>query len=278
MGLAAVKTLETGSEQWSNQIRKRARMLARQEDETKLQLAELLYTVSTTTVDGLQHNPPIYTSWGYATFEEYVGHELGLERKKAQALQRVWRTILDTGMDKYTQKRLMLLGWTKARELTRVMTEANALKWIEMAEQTTHPDLVANIQRAIEIAEQKEALNPDGEEEEADPPEVVERMKGMSFALYPEQKMNIELALKRASELANSPAQKRNHHLDLICTDFLATNDFKLGNDPDMKWRVLAKYEQLFGVRLIAVDPVKRRIVFGVDALELCAVDEDGDD
>ena len=268
---------EPGSEAWGTWIRKRAKVMADQEDQSKLALAELLYVVMTTPVDGFDHNPPIYTAWGYASFYDYASEELGLQRKKAKTLANIWHTIVEKNIAPKLQKRLMKLGWTKTRELIRVINESNAVQWIEMAEQTNHPDLCANIQRALEKAKQQAAIDGTEPEEEPPPPEEGDKMVSMSMPLYPDQKANVELALKRAAELANSPWHKKCHHLDLICTNFLATNDFKFANDPDMKWKMLANMEQHLGVRLVAVDPVQKRIVYGYDALELIATDGDDD-
>lgn len=275
-----------GSELWGAHIRKRAKALARKEDESKLALAETLYMVATTPVDGFKENPPIYTSWGYSSFYEWVAVELGLHRKKAKSLFNIWDTIMKLELEGSLKKRFIGVGWSKTRELCRVekvgedgvipvMTKSNALDWIEMAENTNYPDLCVNIRRALEIAKQKAAIEGADEAPEVTPPEDSEKMQHFACPLYPEQKLNVELALKRAAELASSPAHKKCHHLDLICTDFLATNDFKFAGDPEMRWKMLAKYEELFGIRLIAVDPVKKKIVYGYDALELLATGGD---
>ena len=91
--------------------------------------------------------------------------------------------------------------------------------------------------------------------------------------LFPAQHENVMMAIKRASELSHS--DKRGHNLDLICTDFLATNDFKLENDPEMQLRILAKFERLFQKKIMVVDPVNRRILYGMEALEMIATDEE---
>lgn len=62
---------------------------------------------------------------------------------------------------------------------------------------------------------------------------------------------NIQAAFARAGELG---PKTLSHQLDLICTDFLATNDFGKPGDPAMLGRFLSKLEVHLGVRLIALD------------------------
>ena len=91
----------------------------------------------------------------------------------------------------------------------------------------------------------------------------------MWFNLTPEQKANIELALERAKQLANS--ERPGHCLDLICTDFLSTNDFRRKDDPDRHLVFLAKFERLMGKRLVVIDAATWVIEYGMDALSRAA-------
>ena len=77
------------------------------------------------------------------------------------------------------------------------------------------------------------------------------------------------LALDRARELAES--KRKGHLLDLICTEFLATNTFLKPDDPDTPLRFLAKFERLMGKRLVIVNPETWEIEYGMDALEQVA-------
>lgn len=271
--MTAATKITAGSEEWSKRIRRKAKTLSRTLDTGYMEMAELLHVIHDTPVNGDPKNQSVWASWGYSVFGEYVENELGIHRRKAERLRRIWE-VLETdlaGLDRGVKRQLIAIGWTKMRELIRVLTVSNAERWIEMAEECSYPELRANIARAIEIAAQKNAVSGDDEEHEEVPPPEGERTKSMAFNLFPEQLDNVTLALKRASELSNS--DKKGHNFDLICTDFLATNDFRMENDPEAQLRLLAKYERLLHKRLVVVDPASKRIVYGLDALELVATD-----
>ena len=68
-------------------------------------------------------------------------------------------------------------------------------------------------------------------------------------------------ALTIAGEMANS--DKSGHLLDLICTEFLATNGQVSNLD-----EYLAKVERITGMTLIAYSKADEGIVFGGDSLD----------
>jgi hypothetical protein len=273
---------DPGSEEWCKRIRKKARNVAREWEQTYLVMAELLYTIYDTPVGGDRKNIPVWQAWGYTNFGDYVEDELGIHRKKAQRLRHIWwRLAADDlkTLDPELRKRLIALGMSKVRELLRVLTPQNAEKWIDMAENGPFTGLDAAIAKALEVASHKAAVHgetdvdAEGSNGSVEPPAGSETAAYLRFALYPEQYGNVMLALKRASEMCQS--DKRGHCLDMICTDFLATNDFKGENDPDQQLLLFAKFERLFKKRVVVVDPKERRIVYGLDALELVATEDD---
>lgn len=103
-------------------------------------------------------------------------------------------------------------------------------------------------------------------------PEV---LKFKHFALYPEQFEQVECALSRAEELSSSG--KMSNNLALICTDFLATNDFSSTKDAKSVELYLTKMEQLLGVRLIAFEKSEPNVVFGQDLFGELASEVDDD-
>jgi hypothetical protein len=67
--------------------------------------------------------------------------------------------------------------------------------------------------------------------------------------------------LTKAKALANT--EKDGHALDLICSDFLATN----ASDDDF-FGVLRRLEKTSGLRLVAYDKAADAVVFGADLLD----------
>jgi hypothetical protein len=275
-----------GSESWSDKIRRRARTLIRTIDKGYMELGELLYTVHDTPINGDPNQPSICVGWGYTGFADWAEKELGLHRRKAERLQRIWWELevrLGGKISSGVKRRVVDLGWTKVREIVRVLSEANAEQWVEMAENLTHPELCDAIRQALIDQEKKEQAAAVGSEDEDDesgvypnPPDDISRFKWKQFHLTPEQRENVNMALGRAKELANST--KDGHCLDLICTDFLATNDFRKADDPETRLRFLAKYERLMGRRIVVIDPETWVIEYGIDALQRVANARDRQD
>lgn len=280
MSASAATKITPGSEAWGNRIRQRARTLVKTIDQGYMELASILHEVWSTPIDNEPHNACVAVAWGYTNYKEWAQEELGLHSRKAERLKNIWHHVhvtLAGQLSPRVERRLIAVGWTKVRELVRVIDGKNAEEWIEVAENLNHAELREIIGQALEDQEkQDQAAAVDGldddEDEEfrgTDPPADIDRFKQIVFALTPEQRANVELALERAGQLANST--RRGHLLDLISTDFLSTNDFKAKDDPHRHLIFLAKFERLMGKRLIVVDPIKWAIEYGMDALSKVA-------
>lgn len=99
----------------------------------------------------------------------------------------------------------------------------------------------------------------------------VGELKVETFMLAPDQQLNVLTALARSSELTKSA--KKGYNLDLICIDFLATNDFSAQTkQAESRSRYLAKIERLLGVRIVAVDARDPSdVVYGIGTLAALA-------
>lgn len=98
----------------------------------------------------------------------------------------------------------------------------------------------------------------------------VEECNFMQFALYPAQELNVLYALECAEKLSKS--NKKGNLLDLICLDFLATNDFASKRDQKQVIATyLSKIEALLGVKLVAFKPETQEPVYGARTLERLA-------
>jgi len=271
-----------GSEAWSVKIRSRARKLVDSIDQGYMELAEIIHWVWSTPIDGDPLRACVCVSWGYANYTEWAEEELGIHRRKTERLKGIWdhlHVTLGGKIDRKTQRRLVALGWTKVRELIRVIDENNIDPWVEMAEHLNYQELCVAVRQALEEQEKAAvtgAVDPKADEDEDDeefkgasPPPDVDRLREFRVYLYPEQRANIKLALDRAKELAHS--DKSGHCLDLICTDFLGTNDFRKSDDPTTPLRFLAKYEHLMDKRLVIINPHTWEIEYGMDTLTKAA-------
>ena len=318
-----------GSKAWANKLRKRAQTLSKELDTGYMELGKILYEVCSVNIDNVKgSDKPVFTLWGYETFADYAEQELNLHRKKAERLRSIWYTldIRLKKLDEVSKARLVGLGSSKMRQLTRVLDENNAKPWLDLAERISYVQLEAKVKQAIDdakkqAAQQKLASQVTGGEaslvegtpfgdstddvlagevaigapsdDDADDVEDIgaggatskapsasaqasavpldgEDMQFMHFGLFPEQYLIVADALERVKELSKS--DKKGHNLSMICTDFLATNDFVGGSHAEETTaRYLSKIEKLLGVRLVAVDVKTKDVVYGIGTLEKMA-------
>jgi hypothetical protein len=316
---------DVGSRAWAGRIRHRARALAEQVETGYLELGEILYRIYDAPVDGDPAQGSVLQKWGYKSIGEYAEKELSLHYKKAQRLVRIFYRVeveLDgLGRNPELKKRFIRLGWSKARELVRVLTKENAVEWILRAESMNYTTLVEVIKRTIAaneanqikadiarlpdpIAESNRILpppeetvaevlgaptgklpaapapaalplaaapptatpvRPRGDYTETTSDAFVDR-KWVSkvFSLESEQAETVNLALKRAQDLA-SETKSPSTLLSLICLDFLSGADWT-GTTTEQRLRYLAKIEKSVGLRLVVVDD-NNTVVYGLGAL-----------
>lgn len=281
VGAAEKVALVVGSKAWASKVRRRAKDLSQTLDLGYVELARILYQVYDTPIEGDAQRGPVYRAWGYESFGEYAEKELGLHQKKAERLRKIWYIleIQCKDMDPELKERLVNLGYSKVRELVRVITLRSAPIWIEQAEHMSYRQLNAAVVEEVRRQGVEAAVlgSADGGASPTEGGEAEERLptfdeeerevfKQKRFDLAPSQLENVSTALKKASAMSGSV--KEGHLLDLICTDFLASNDL-VGNDTDKRLRYVANMERNLGLRLIAVDPETKEIVYGVEALEM---------
>jgi len=283
---------EVGTKNWAAGVRQKAKNLAGKLETGYMDLARILYTVYDTPVDGDSQNPPIYTLWGYKTFADYAETELGLHYKKAQRLRNIWyRLEVELAdLDPEIKQRVVNIGYSKVRELVRVLTLSNAQSWVEKAELMSYPTLVAAIAKYNDDLEDNQIIEhvakTEGDvvakanditgelPEDPVPVEMVkfkepevseEKVFSFQFHLFPDQAETVKLALHRAAQLSES--EKKGHNLSLICLDFLATNNFTTANG-QQQLKFVARLEKALGFRFIVVDPQTSEIVYGFKTLD----------
>jgi hypothetical protein len=267
-----------GSRAWASRMRRRAKELVQTLDTGYMELASILYKVWDTPIDGDRTKPPVYTLWGFASYFAYAEQELGLDQPKAGRLRLIYE-VLEHQMDSVDQaikQRLVNLGYAKMRELIRVLTPRNAVHWVEEGERLGWRQLQkaitaeSNRLRLLEAQAAAGELPASAEDTEGPVRTPDDEIASREvFVFYPAQLVNVRLALEKARSLSQS--DRKSHNLDLICTDFLATNDFMEG-DLDKRLRYIAKIERgMGGLKLVAIDPEAGEVVYGYDALEAIA-------
>jgi hypothetical protein len=221
-----------------SEVRKRILDLRRRVDDSYWELSQSLSEV---------YSGSYYIAWGFQSWKEYVESELEFAPRKAQYLVSIqdWFGRMKPEVKAWVQS----LGWTKAKELVGIVTEENASDWKARLDGLTYREILEQIS-------QKDDAEPTPLDTGADKPVATEKAAKKAFALFPEQNSNVEAAIEKAKKLANT--EKDGHALDLICSDFLATN---AGTD-DFEG-MIRRLEKSSGLFLIAYDKSNDTVVYG---------------
>lgn len=283
-----------GTDAWSTKVRRRAKQLSGAINRGEMELAEILWNVYDTPIEGDSNRGPVWAGWGFDSFAHYAEEELGLKRRKAERLRQIWMNVevrLGDRVDRKLKKRLYNLGWTKVREIAPLLTPKNFEKWVTMAEEKTYADLTAHTkvfrERVAEARDRRERIRlyetveeTDEYKEEEDLLDTVEHdkpeMKVMvtQFGMFEEQLETVEQALKQAAQVTGS--DKRSRNLSLVCLDFVAHSGInKKGSNPVVRY--MARMEKSTGIRIIAVDPETNNVVYGMSTLEQLAAGEENE-
>jgi hypothetical protein len=154
------KELQVGSKAWAEHKCEEARTLIKGIDSQYIHLGKLLWDLYDIPVDNNPANKPVYSLFGYAKFEEFCEKELGLHYRKAYTFRAIYyRLHIELkDMDAQLRDRIIALGWTKVRSITRVLTLANAVSWVEYAEKHTSLAIEKKVSEHLEEARKKKAM------------------------------------------------------------------------------------------------------------------------
>ena len=90
-----------------------------------------------------------------------------------------------------------------------------------------------------------------------------------TFLFTDYQHHNVWAAMARAGEIAATKTKMPpGALLDMVATDFLATNVFGMRGDPRIQKRWFAKVERVMKKRLIVVDPETQTVDYGIATLK----------
>ena len=145
------------------------------------------------------------------SFDEYLERKFPESRRKAYYLMAIHEHL-----PKIPKTELKLMGWTKARELVKVVRTSG------------HFDCAPWVHKAIELPREefKREVEKQLTEQETEPWEII------YFKLYKSQLPVIERALETAALMLGTD-KSRGYCLEMICADFLAGANLENGN-PDV--------------------------------------------
>lgn len=136
VGSSKADKMAVGSQEWADQLRKDTRILAENIDKDYLRLARNLWDLFDRPVNNDPKKTSWLTAWGYGKLGDYAEKELGIHRRIAERLRRIWMVVgIECALDEEYLTKFIMLGRSKARVLTRygVMDAKNAKSWVDRA-------------------------------------------------------------------------------------------------------------------------------------------------
>ena len=283
-----------GSKLWQREIRGKAKSLVKMLDTGYMDLGQVLYQIFMT--PGPQGGKA-YVSWGYSSFDDYVALDLDTHPKKAQRLMAIHRRVvieLGDTLSAVTRARLVALGFSKLKELIRVLTPSNVEEWLTFAENASWraiddrvKEAVLNLyeeskarvderKRLIELAKEANDMYEVNRleqeiEQEIESPESfniampeAQKTRTIEYVFKDTEWDSVKGALQIAEKISGIRVAGAN--LSLICLEYQALNG-GLGSAKLQK-SFFQRLETVLGIRLVALNPDKGEIAYGVDALK----------
>lgn len=248
---ASTNVAALGSDEQSQRaslLHEKAKDARKRIDGAMFEMAEVLHEI---------YDDALYVKLGYKTWKEYVEQELDFAIRKAQYLVQMWGYYgVKLGGHPEVREKIQEVGWSKAKELIDVVNENNVDEWVSKAKSMSSVQLIELARNTMKALEEGEGTETS---------KKVDAFKNKSFRLAPEQLSNVEAALTRSGELSSS--DKPGNQLDLICTDFLATNA-GTGKGKSAVQALLKKVEANLGVLIVAIDSESNGVVYGDETIE----------
>lgn len=150
----------------------------------------------------------------YAAFREFVEKEHGLHYRKATYLIEIYNRLGQSGVP---WEKVKSIGWTKLKEIAKVLTVENVDEWVQIASNSNTLTLIDTVKAHLA----KDA--PKSEQEQA-----AKTVTTKTFKVHEDQKATIEAAIAKARDAGKTSVD--TVALELICMDYLGgvTIDQKL--------------------------------------------------
>lgn len=198
----------------------------------------------------------VFAEWGYDDWPSYIDGEVGLNIRSVQYMTSIAGWFGE--MDPEIQDWIKQIGWSKAKELVKIVTPAN---WKEYRAALAGKT-VRQIQEYLASAKTGASEGKEGEEK------TVDSAKKVSFKLFEEQLSVVNAALQHAKSDAQS--DKDGNALTLICQDYLSSAK---AQSLDERLKAL---EAGLGIKLVAFR--EGELLFGSENLDSILAGGDSED
>lgn len=199
-------------------IRASVREAVRAVDRSYLELADGLAEI---------YHQKYFETWGFTNFESYCTSELDFTYRKAKFLIEIWDKVQGYNI---SRDRIERIGWTKMKDIVKVMNDENYEEWLQRAEEMSVSQLSAQLSE----------LKVEGS---SGTTVVRLRMNAAEAAIIME-------AVEAAKKLVNSDNDVSA--LEMICQDWMEAH----GHSPEKVSleQHLAYLNKVYGVNVVAMD------------------------
>jgi len=194
------------------EVRARIKVLKEEIWKDYTELCKLLHTVQ---------KKGLYEIWGYRTFREYASQELEFKATKAMYLAAIWQNLHE-GQSPEVFEKVIKLGWSKAKELSRIVTKENVDEWVDKAKHLGVDALVKEVRKEISTRmpeEPREAL--DKEEENRGTP-VENQPKSLTLQFDHEDYLTVMQATDQMQ--TDHPGTTIPRAVAMACREYLGSN------------------------------------------------------
>lgn len=155
----------------------------------------------------------------YENFRAFVESEAGIQYRKAMYLIEIYNGLVESGV---LWDQVKSVGWTKMKEIARIITPENVTEWVDLATNMTTLQLQEHI---------KQKTAGDSAKGEGKDLEEVKKTTTMTFKVHTDQKTTIREALVKCKHETGTDVD--SVALEHICLDFLG-GDHKLAKVPSL--------------------------------------------
>lgn len=169
-----------------------------------------------------------HQQWGFDTFTDYAEKELDMKLRKAEYFVNIYDTVKKLQLPEAEVKEL---GWTKMKDLVRVITEENAKEWLKKAKKMSSRELTD----AVKVSTRSDTSR-------VQPPKVTT----LKFVMGEVEASIIMDALNEAKAMVESDDPVIA--LEMICQDWLSEK----GVAPSLTSidKQVAFIEKVYGVKI----------------------------
>ncbi len=146
----------------------------------------------------------------YASLRELIEKEYSMEYRRAMYWVQIYNQLVES---KVPFSKMSGLGWTKIKEIAKVISAENADDWIKIAKEQNSATLIETVRLSIQAASGATQALTDGSEATA------KTITVLTFKAHEDQVPTINAALDKAKEVSGTA--HATVALEFMCMDYL---------------------------------------------------------